>query len=58
MALPKFRKSKSKTKMRRKANDKRKPQFAGKCPDCGALKLPHQVCPECGMYKGKTEVRK
>ena len=24
-----------------------------KCPDCGAQKLMHHVCPECGKYKGR-----
>lgn len=23
------------------------------CPNCGARKLSHRVCPECGYYKGK-----
>jgi large subunit ribosomal protein L32 len=22
------------------------------CPQCGALTLPHAVCPSCGTYKG------
>ena len=24
-----------------------------KCPDCGAAKLAHHVCPECGKHKGR-----
>ncbi len=24
-----------------------------KCPDCGASKLAHNVCDECGKYKGR-----
>jgi large subunit ribosomal protein L32 len=24
-----------------------------KCPDCGATKLLHTVCKECGKYKGR-----
>ena len=24
-----------------------------KCPDCGAQKLMHHICPECGKYKGR-----
>ena len=58
MALPKFRKSKSKTMMRRRQNDKRSLANLSKCPDCGALRPPHRVCPSCGMYKGKTVIRK
>ena len=23
------------------------------CPKCGALHLPHRMCPECGSYNGR-----
>ena len=23
------------------------------CPQCGAVKLPHRACPECGYYNGR-----
>jgi len=23
------------------------------CPQCRETKLPHQVCPHCGFYKGR-----
>ncbi|MBN8218562.1 MAG: 50S ribosomal protein L32 [Spirochaetes bacterium] len=58
MALPKYRKSKSKTMMRRRQNDKRTLVNVSACPDCGAPRPAHRVCPSCGMYKGKTVVRK
>lgn len=58
MALPKFRKSKSRTMMRRRQNDKRQLPNVSACPDCGAFRAPHRVCPACGMYKGKTVIRK
>ncbi len=27
-----------------------------KCSHCGAMILPHQVCPYCGYYKGKMVI--
>ena len=27
-----------------------------KCPQCGAPKLPHHVCPKCGYYKDREVV--
>ncbi len=26
------------------------------CPQCGAPKLPHRVCGQCGSYKGRTVI--
>jgi large subunit ribosomal protein L32 len=26
------------------------------CPNCGAFRLPHRVCPECGYYDEKPVV--
>jgi large subunit ribosomal protein L32 len=28
--------------------------YASTCPDCGAPKVSHQVCTNCGKYKGRT----
>lgn len=25
-----------------------------KCSNCGATKIPHRICAECGQYKGRT----
>ncbi len=58
MAVPKFRKSKSKTAKRRSANDKRTLIQGSICPECGALKQTHRVCISCGTYKGKTVIKK
>ena len=29
-----------------------------KCPQCGELKVPHQVCGKCGYYKGQEIIKK
>ena len=57
MAVPKKRKSKSKTRMRRSANRKLSLTGFQVCPHCGGSKLPHRTCPECGQYgaPGKEE---
>ncbi len=26
------------------------------CPRCGAVKLPHHVCPNCGFYKDREVI--
>lgn len=28
------------------------------CPDCGELKAPHKVCPNCGKYNGRQVIVK
>ena len=52
MALPKRKKSLSKSKKRRKHYKVSKPA-ASICPNCNELKPPHRACPSCGFYKGK-----
>ena len=52
MANPKRRHSKARTAKRR-AHDALIPAFRGECPQCHEPKLPHQVCPQCGYYKGR-----
>ncbi|MCP4003273.1 MAG: 50S ribosomal protein L32 [bacterium] len=52
MAEPKKKTSKSRTRMRR-AHDSLAAPGLSKCPQCGATKQPHRVCPECGHYRGR-----
>jgi large subunit ribosomal protein L32 len=51
VALPKRRKSKSASRMRRSHDAIGVPNLRP-CSKCGAYVLPHRVCPECGHYKG------
>jgi large subunit ribosomal protein L32 len=52
LQLPKRRHSKSRRDKRR-AQWKMKSPNLSRCPQCGAPKLPHRVCPECGYYEGR-----
>jgi large subunit ribosomal protein L32 len=27
-----------------------------RCTQCGKLRRPHEVCPDCGAYKGETVI--
>ncbi|MCM8785365.1 MAG: 50S ribosomal protein L32 [Candidatus Omnitrophica bacterium] len=51
MPNPKRKHSKSRTGKRRN-NKKVRNVILSKCPNCGAIKLPHFVCQVCGYYKG------
>ncbi|MCA9383722.1 50S ribosomal protein L32 [Candidatus Dojkabacteria bacterium] len=50
-ALPKRKISKQRKRNRRSHHAIDVPTLV-KCPDCNSMKLPHQVCQECGTYKG------
>ncbi len=52
LQLPKRRHSKSRRDKRR-AHWKLESPNLSRCPQCGAPKLPHRVCPECGYYEGR-----
>ncbi|MBN2384903.1 50S ribosomal protein L32 [bacterium] len=54
MAVPKRRKSKSRSRQRRSHNALKEPNLSI-CPECQEPKLPHRVCKNCGYY-GKTQV--
>lgn len=58
---PKRRHSKARKNTRRAAI-KLEANGLVKCPNCGELNLPHQLCKACGFYAGKqvktkTEVK-
>ncbi|MBK34245.1 MAG: 50S ribosomal protein L32 [Gemmatimonadetes bacterium] len=52
MAHPKRRSSNSRTGKRR-ANWKLRAVNASPCPNCGASRLSHRVCANCGYYNGR-----
>ncbi|MBQ5974014.1 MAG: 50S ribosomal protein L32 [Oscillospiraceae bacterium] len=56
MAEPKRKTSKARRDKRRSAHWKMTLPGLVKCPECGAARLPHRMCPECGNYKGRTVV--
>ena len=57
MAVP-FRKvSKTRKRMRRSHNALTQVGTTT-CANCGEVIKPHRVCPKCGFYKGKEEVKK
>jgi len=57
VAVPKRRKSKSKSRMRRAHEAIVAPNLRP-CPKCGVYAMPHRVCPECGYYKNELVVEK
>ena len=56
MAVPKQKKGRGATHTRRSANSKLATPARSTCPQCGAVKLPHHVCPNCGFYKNREVV--
>ncbi len=52
MAVPKQRQSHSRTHKRRSQHKLSAPSLAV-CPRCGAARVPHRVCGECGTYAGR-----
>lgn len=56
MAVPKKKTSKSRKKMRRRANMKVTLPQMTKCSECGELTPSHRACIHCGYYKSKPVV--
>lgn len=55
MPNPKRRHSRARTSKRR-AHDHLKAVSTTACPRCGAEKLPHRICLECGYYRDREVV--
>jgi large subunit ribosomal protein L32 len=53
--LPKRKLSKGR-RGRRRANDALTALHLVACPQCGAMRRPHEVCPACGTYRGETVI--
>ena len=56
MAVPKRRKGRAKTHSRRSSNDVCASKSRSVCSQCGATKLPHRVCGNCGYYKDREVI--
>ena len=53
MAVPKRHVSKARKNKRRSSHWKISVPGVTKCPKCGAMRLPHRACKECGYYNGR-----
>ena len=56
MAVPKKKTSKAKSRSRRAAAWDLKAPARSVCPRCGAAKLPHVECGNCGWYHGRQAI--
>lgn len=56
MAVPKQKMGRIRTHNRRSANDKIAAPARSVCPQCGEVKLPHRVCPNCGYYRDREVI--
>jgi large subunit ribosomal protein L32 len=54
--LPKRKHSKGR-RDRRRAHDALQARNMVTCSNCGQMRLPHQVCGNCGYYKGREVVK-
>ena len=57
MAVAKGKVSKARRDKRRSPVWKLTAPALVKCPKCGALHMPHRMCPECGYYNGREVVK-
>jgi large subunit ribosomal protein L32 len=52
MAVPKSKVSKARRNKRRANWKLAAPQLV-RC-ECGAFRMPHRICPSCGVYNGRS----
>ena len=57
MAVPKRKTGRARTHARRSENDKIAAPSRSLCPECGEVKLPHRVCPNCGHYRDREVIK-
>ncbi|MCD6461067.1 50S ribosomal protein L32 [bacterium] len=55
MANPKKKMSRSRRNSRRAHHFLKVPSLSA-CANCGAVKLPHRICLDCGFYAGRKIV--
>ena len=58
MPNPKRKHTPSRRDSRRAQNWKIEAVGLTKCPQCGAAKQPHRMCPSCGFYNGELIIAK
>ena len=56
MAVPKRKTPRAKTRQRRASSWRLGTPARSLCPNCGAVKLPHVVCGNCGHYRGRRAI--
>ncbi|MDD2773645.1 MAG: 50S ribosomal protein L32 [Elusimicrobiales bacterium] len=58
MPNPKRRHTRARRDTRRAQNWKLAIVSSAKCPNCGAIRRPHYICPACGYYKDRVVLPK
>jgi large subunit ribosomal protein L32 len=56
MAVPKRKTPRAKTRQRRASSWRLGAPARSLCPNCGAVKVPHVVCGNCGHYRGRQAI--
>ena len=56
MAVPKKKTSKAKSRSRKASAWTLEAPSRSLCPRCGATKVPHIVCGNCGWYAGRQAI--